>query len=128
MSGFFLACVAAATVVALMVLWNVIIDRVKMKERRWMLNPMAFVGIALGIAALTREPGIFGGMLAGASILLAVSFVGLGVLAPQSKQTPAVVVGSPLPDFTAPDENGKPFELASLRGRPVLLKFFRGHW
>jgi len=40
----------------------------------------------------------------------------------------AVRVGGPILDFSAPDENGEPFALASLRGRPYLLKFFRGHW
>ena len=128
MSGLLLACVAAATIMALFVLWQGVIRRVEMGKRLWILNSMAVAGIVLGIAAFTREPGVLGGILAGASILMGVLFMGLGALAPQSKQTPAVTVGGPLLDFTAPDENGKPFELASLRGRPILLKFFRGHW
>jgi peroxiredoxin len=37
-------------------------------------------------------------------------------------------VGETLRDFSALDENGERFELASTAGRPVLLKFFRGHW
>ena len=128
MSGVLLACVAAAVIVALFVLWQGMIRRVELDKRLWILNSMVVAVIALGIAALTREPGVAGGILAGASILMGVLFMGLGVLAPQSKQTPAVTVGGPLLDFTAPDENGKPFDLASLQGRPILLKFFRGHW
>jgi peroxiredoxin len=33
-----------------------------------------------------------------------------------------------LRDFTALDEHGREFALASTAGRPLLLKFFRGHW
>jgi len=36
--------------------------------------------------------------------------------------------GNPAPDFTLPDQDGKPFALASLRGAPVVLIFYRGYW
>jgi peroxiredoxin len=39
-----------------------------------------------------------------------------------------VAVGQEAPDFAASDSGGATFRLASLRGAPVLLKFFRGHW
>jgi thioredoxin-dependent peroxiredoxin len=35
-----------------------------------------------------------------------------------------VAVGEPAPDFTAPDQDGKPFRLSSLRGSPVVLYFY----
>ena len=128
MSGFLLACVAATTITGLFVLWQGVIRRLEMDKRRWILTSMAVAGIVLGITALARDPGVFGGILASVSTLMGILFMALGALAPQSRQTPAVAVGDPLLDFTAPDENGKPFDLASLRGRPILLKFFRGHW
>ena len=128
MSGFLLALGAAAATAALFVLMGRTMERVQVGERLWILNSLVAAAFVLGIAALTQAPGIFGGILAGASVLAGALFVGLGVLASQSKQMPAIAVGSPLLDFTAPDENGKPFGLASLRGRPILLKFFRGHW
>ena len=61
---------------------------------------------------------------------LAVSSVSviLSSLAIQSSQAPAVAVGQPILEFTAPDENGDIFDSASLHGKPILLKFFRGHW
>jgi len=32
------------------------------------------------------------------------------------------------PDFTLKDQEGRPFRLASLRGKRVLLVFYRGYW
>lgn len=42
-------------------------------------------------------------------------------------QTPSNA-GKPAPDFTLPDQDGKPFVLSSLRGAPVVLIFYRGYW
>jgi thioredoxin-dependent peroxiredoxin len=35
-----------------------------------------------------------------------------------------VAVGEPAPDFQAPDQEGRPFRLSSLRGSPVVLYFY----
>ncbi len=128
MSGLFLAVLAAALTAATLVLWFRWIQRVELGERRWIVNAMLVGVLALAILAFASGVGLGGGLLAGASALLASAYFGLLALAGQSKQAAAVSVGSPLPDFRALDENTEPFELASLRGRPVLLKFFRGHW
>lgn len=39
-----------------------------------------------------------------------------------------LAVGIAAPDFVLPDAQGKPFSLASTRGSPVLLVFYRGVW
>lgn len=39
-----------------------------------------------------------------------------------------LAVGTAAPDFTLPDEEGRPVALASLRGNPTLLIFYRGSW
>ena len=39
-----------------------------------------------------------------------------------------VQIGGPIIDFTVAVANDESFELGSLRGKPFLLKFFRGHW
>jgi AhpC/TSA family protein len=36
--------------------------------------------------------------------------------------------GKPAPDFTLKDQDGRPFHLGSLRGKRVLLVFYRGYW
>jgi uncharacterized membrane protein YedE/YeeE len=129
MSGYVLAFLAVLATTGLSILWPLAMKRVEMGERLWLLNSLAVAATVFGVAALMREPGIFGGLLAGVSILVGAVFLGLGFfLSAMSKQSPAVAVGAPLPVFIAPDENGNPFDIASLLGNPVLLKFFRGHW
>lgn len=39
-----------------------------------------------------------------------------------------LAVGTEAPDFTLPDEAGRPVTLASYRGNPTLLVFYRGSW
>jgi peroxiredoxin Q/BCP len=35
-----------------------------------------------------------------------------------------IAVGAPAPEFEAPDQDGRPFRLSSLRGSPVVLYFY----
>jgi thioredoxin-dependent peroxiredoxin len=35
-----------------------------------------------------------------------------------------IAEGAPAPDFEAPDQDGRPFRLSSLRGSPVVLYFY----
>lgn len=39
-----------------------------------------------------------------------------------------LAVGTAAPDFTLPDEEGRPVALASSRGNATLLVFYRGSW
>ena len=89
---------------------------------------MVVAGVGLGLLAFARGPGLAGGIAAGLALGGGGLFLLLQVLGQQSRRTPTVAVGQPILDFTAPDADGRPFALASLRGRPYLLKFFRGHW
>jgi cytochrome oxidase Cu insertion factor (SCO1/SenC/PrrC family) len=40
----------------------------------------------------------------------------------------ASAVGKPARNFTLQDQHGRTIRLASLRGRRVLLIFYRGYW
>ena len=40
----------------------------------------------------------------------------------------ASAVGKVAPNFTLKDEHGRNFRLASMRGKRVLLVFYRGYW
>ena len=67
------------------------------------------------------------GLLCG---LLAV--VGLGCHLFADSRLPAAAgapqVGSPAPAFAVLDQNGAALELAGLRGRNLVLVFYRGFW
>jgi len=65
--------------------------------------------------------------VANATLLLLLVHVLTFALPPPPPAT-ALGVGLPAPDFTLPDETGTPVALASMRGHPTLLVFYRGHW
>ncbi len=86
------------------------------------------VAVLLGGVGLAAGAGPAGSVAAGCTIVGGLAFLALFAASGQIAATPAVTVGGPILDFTAADDEGRPFSLAALRGRPVLLKFFRGHW
>lgn len=128
MSAFSLACLSFALMAGFVVAWLLMIKRVQIERGRGLLRLLAGAAIVTAILAFVGGPGTFGGILAGSSLVVSGAFVVLSSLARQSRQTPRVAVGDPIPEFSATDENGEIFDFASLHGRPILLKFFRGHW
>jgi cytochrome oxidase Cu insertion factor (SCO1/SenC/PrrC family) len=62
------------------------------------------------------------------AVLAGVFFSVLVAVSAQRAAADAIRVGEMLRDFTALDDRGEPFSIASTAGRPLLLKFFRGHW
>ncbi|MAE93895.1 MAG: hypothetical protein CL910_04480 [Deltaproteobacteria bacterium] len=128
MSAALLCVGGVALAAASLVLWFRRLNQVALEGRRSL--PLAMLGVAglLSLAALVQGPGLLLGAVSGLTLLASAGFLFLAVLAPQSKQAPVVPVGQPIPDFAALDENGQEFRLSSLVGKPILLKFFRGHW
>jgi len=108
--------------------WVIGLRAARLSGRRGLAMIGFAIALVLGVLALLTDPGLLGGIAAGVGASAGAIFLGLQTLAGQVPATPAVSVGAPILDFTAPDENGEPFDLASLRGKPYLLKFFRGHW
>ena len=66
--------------------------------------------------ALKWTLGIVGGLV----LLTAASFAWMA-----SRLPPDLVLGAPLPAATLRDPAGKPIDLASFRGRPLFLDFWR---
>ena len=128
MSGAILGFLALALVAQAGLVWMRLIREVRVAERRPLVLLVVLAGVGLGLLAFAREPGLAGGIAAGLAVGAGALFLLLQVIGKQSRGAPAVAVGGPILDFTAPDADGRPFQLASLRGRPYLLKFFRGHW
>ncbi len=128
MSGPLLAGLGVAMLATGGMLWVRWIRRVEFGEKGWILSALVAGAAALAAASVATGPGLAGGVAAGLVGLVGLAWLVLRRMARQSTQAPLVAVGDALPDFSAPDENGEPFELARLRGRPLLIKFFRGHW
>jgi len=83
------------------------------------------VGGALGLLSL-----VFGGGGGAAAWAMGLGFLFLYFVrtAVQRVGDEMISVGDTLPAFTATDDKGEVFDSAELKGTPVLLKFFRGHW
>jgi hypothetical protein len=128
MSGTILGLLALALLAQAGYVWMRSIREVRTGERRLLVLGIVVAGLGLGLLAFARGPGVVGGIAAGLAVALGALFLLLQPLSRQSRRVPAVAVGGPILDFTAPDAEGNPFQLASLHGRPYLLKFFRGHW
>ena len=128
MNGFILGVLSLCLLAVAIVLWIRLINGVALEGRRGFLYAICVVGIGLGAAALTRNPGWIGGAMATIAIAGGLVWITLGLLAGQSKGEPNLILGEPLPAFSALDHENTLFEIESLRGHPVLIKLFRGHW
>jgi hypothetical protein len=128
MNGLVLGLLALVLLAQAGVVWMRSIRELRTGERRPLVLLVVVAGVGLGLLAFARGPGLLGGLTAGLAVGAGGLFLLLQLLGPQSRNTPAVALGRPILDFTAPDAEGRPFTLGSLRGRPYLLKFFRGHW
>ena len=101
----------------------------------WVSFILLAAAIVLLVAGVRRAPGRKIGAIVVLIIgvgLAALFVVGItvGSRVPTGTNIPAV--GAKAPDFTLPDENGKPVALAQLLAEPgtkgVLLVFYRGYW
>lgn len=128
MSGAVLGWASLAIVVVAVAVWFRKALALEVQGSRAAYVSAWAAGAALGVVALTREPGLAGGIAAGFSVALGAMLLGLVAISPQKVAADAVRVGSKLPDFAAVTDDEEPFTLSGLEGRPILLKFFRGHW
>jgi cytochrome oxidase Cu insertion factor (SCO1/SenC/PrrC family) len=127
-SGAVLGVLALALLAQAGLVWMRSIRELRTGERRLFVLLAVVLAVGLGVLGLASRPGLAGGLAAGLAVAAGTLFLLLQALGGQSRAVPAVAVGGPMLDFTAPDAEGRPFRLASLHGRPYLLKFFRGHW
>ncbi len=97
------------------------------KNRSGFVVVMALAAL-LGIAAFAQGPGWIGGIAAALAILLGGFFLLTVAIGDQKGSTGQFQVGQKVPEIRAPADDGRLFEVASLTGNPLLLKFFRGHW
>ena len=122
------ALLAFVIAVATGALWFRRVYAVRLPENRSGFVAAMTAAVALGVAALALGAGWGGGLLAGLAIVAGLVFDTLVAISAQKGGPGAFRLGAPVPDFAAPDDDGRTFALSSLAGRPLLLKFFRGHW
>lgn len=85
-------------------------------------------GLVAGAAGIALDPGLptiglftlTGGTGALILYLLSIRKLPDGALTAR--------VGQPMPAFEAIDGHGQPFDLQSMKGRRLMVKFFRGSW
>lgn len=128
MNASFLGALAGAVAILSMALWVVLLKKVRIPRNRLpFLATFTGAGV-LGLYALSQDANWLGNAGAAIAFLLAIGNLALRAQSAQAAVQPSVSVGGKILDFTAPDDEDKPFTLSSLQGGPFLLKFFRGHW
>jgi hypothetical protein len=86
-------------------------------------------GVGLAILAVRRAPRARAPkVMLGVDIVLAGLFAAMLYIVPVVPAAAGPAIGAPAPDFALVDQDGKTVRLADLRGAPVLLVFYRGHW
>jgi hypothetical protein len=117
-----------------------LIDYPITRDFPWLNLILFATGLVLlgaGLLRAYRKPDLYRGRIIGPIVTL-LSLAGIGmfcygllVVARQLPPSPnAPRVGQKVPDFTLPDQDGKPFALAELlpASRATLLIFYRGYW
>ena len=122
--GFLALAVAAVTVA----LWFRQIDQVDIPEDKTAYVSFFLLAAALGVGAFVAGTRWFGGVAAALAIIIGSFFPFTVAISRQEVAADAIRVGDAIPAFSALDENGEVFESKTLAGKPVLIKFFRGHW
>jgi len=101
-----------------------------LRDFPWLTLPLVLAGVAGSAVAVRRRRSV--GSIAGALFSASCAgflFVYVFVLTNQLPPPDTVVaVGAEAPAFSLPDQDGSLVRLDDLRGRPVVLVFYRGFW
>ncbi len=122
--GFLALAIAMATVG----MWFYRIRMVDIPEDRTLFAICFLTAAALGIAALVKGAGKLGAVPAILAIVVGSFLPFTMAISEQEVETTGIQVGETIPHFTALDDRRELFDSNSLKGRPVLMKFFRAHW
>jgi peroxiredoxin len=128
MTGTLSGLIAAAIILVAGIRWMQLTYRVQLPADATPYVVACAAAAVLGLGALVLGTGVIGGIAGGLSLVGGLAFLALFSASGQRRRPPAVAVGEPVLDVTTTDDEGRAFTLSSLRGRPFLLKFFRGHW
>ena len=129
MSANLIGISSIAILVPAVALWIRRIRTVSIPDDRKGFVAAFLVAASLGVAALVAGPPVWP-IHAALWVTTAVGlFLPFSVLISAQKTGEGTIgVGQTLPAFRASDDDGALFDSETLRGHPVLIKFFRGHW
>ena len=128
MTGLILAIASLVIVLATWVRWFKTALRQAVPDNLAGFVLAMATGLVLAITAFFNESGLVGGVLAAAATFMSLFWLLATAAGKQKTGVAKIVVGQPLPAYTALNEDGSSFDSQSLNGAPYLLKFFRGHW
>jgi hypothetical protein len=123
-----LGIAALIVIVGSGVLWFRAAFSLRLPENRAFYIGAWIVGVLLASAALANGPAWFGGTMATLALLVGSFFLFAVAVSRQVLAEDAIAPGKTMPAFGALDDKSESFESASLSGKPLLIKFFRGHW
>ena len=111
-----------------MVLWFRNVDQVSIPENRTFFVAGFVMAGLVGVSAFVMRTRWFGAIPALLAIAIGVFLPFTVAISRQEVALTGIEVGQTIPRFTAIDRNGERFDSARLEGKPILIKFFRGHW
>lgn len=86
------------------------------------------LGLGLACSAFAFQTSLLSSVIAAIAFVLGGFWCASAVFGGQRTGVPKIIVGQPLPAFSACNEDGSTFHSSEMDGSPYLLKFFRGHW
>jgi hypothetical protein len=120
--------VSLLIVVITVIVWFQRVKAVRLPKIRFHYFSLTILGAVLGIYTITAGASWIGTVPALLAIVVGFVFPAFRLGSSQGDHQPAIGIGDPIIEFSAVDDKGNEFNLASLKGSPFLLKFFRGHW
>jgi cytochrome oxidase Cu insertion factor (SCO1/SenC/PrrC family) len=127
-TGTMLGFLALGVAVACAALWIYQMRQVDIPENRTAFVVVFLAAVALGVAAFVKGARWVGGVPAVGAIFIGSLLTFTIAISRQEVAPNAIKVGDTIPHFNAVDDSGEVFDSDSLRGHPVLIKFFRAHW
>ena len=126
--GTSLGFAALGLAVLTLLAWFRQINQVDIPDNRILFVVSFLSAAALAVGAFVMRTRWFGAIPALVAIVIGVFFPFTMTISRQEVATTGIQVGQAMPPFKALDRHGEWFDSASLEGKPVLIKFFRGHW
>lgn len=123
-----LSWIGLAVVLATGFRWFQLIQKVAIPRSRIGFHFAFGGGALLGLLGAISGTGWLNTIVGGIAAVAGSAMPLLRLQSSQKSEAPTLSVGEEVLAFTALDEHGVDFDLTSLRGKPYLLKFFRGHW